>query len=151
MNRRRFACLLALVVLLVPVFSGCTSIPRESADDDVHAKRFSTRPDKANIYLYRDELLGFAIAMTVAINGRKAGQTVGQTFLRWEVDPGTHEIASYTEDIATLKLNAEAGKSYYVWQEVKLGFWSAQSMLHEVDESQGRQGVVKCRLVKSDL
>ena len=121
------------------------------AHEDARAKGFAIRSDKANIYLYRDELLGFALVMTVALDGRRAGQTVGQTFFRWEVDPGEHEIASYTEDISSVKLNAQAGKSYYVWQEVKIGFWSAQSMLHEVDENRGQLGVVKCQLIKSEI
>lgn len=142
---------LGLLVVLALLSGGCASVPMGAADDDARAKDFSIRPDKATIYLYRDELLGFAFVMTVALNGRRAGQTVGQTFLRWEVDPGVQEIASYTEDIASVKLNAEAGKSYYVWQEVKIGFWAAQSTLHEVDESIGRQGVVKCRLAKSAI
>jgi uncharacterized protein YceK len=140
--------LLAVIALML---SGCASVPMGHAADDARAKTFAPRADKANIYLYRDELLGFAFAMTVALDGRRAGQTVGQSFIQWEVDPGMHEIASYTEDIATVKLNAEAGKSYYVWQEVKIGFWSAQSMLHEVDETTGRRGVIRCRLAKSGI
>ena len=47
---------------------------------------------------------------------------------------------------ATLTLQTEPGKSYYVWQEVKIGFWKARSRLHAVDESTGRKAVVGCDL-----
>ena len=69
--------------------------------------------------------------MTVSLNGKVAGQTGPQTYFVWEVDPGSHEIASHTENVSTLKLTTEAGKTYYVWQEVKMGAFMARSLLQQ--------------------
>lgn len=43
--------------------------------------------------------------------------------------PGDHTITSKAEKDATLQFTAEAGKTYYVWQQVKMGVWAARSGL----------------------
>ena len=117
-------------IICAGMLASCTAIPLASTDEDLEAKTFAVRPDKAKIYLYRDQSFGFAFPMTVTLTGRATARTVGQTYLVWEVDPGSYELTSYAEDTSTLRLNTEAGKAYYVWQEVKLGFWKARSLLH---------------------
>ncbi len=112
------------------------------------AKAFLAKPDKAIIYLYRSETLGFAAPITVAVDGRTAGKTLGQTYLVLEVEPGEHEIASVAEDMATLRIIAQPGQQYYVWQEVKVGMWKVRSKLHRVDEAQGQSGVAECAIAK---
>ncbi len=59
-----------------------------------------------------------------------------------------HSIA---ENNATLKLNTEAGKSYFVWQEVKMGMWMARAQLQQVDEAIGRKGVVECKRAQANF
>src|SRR3974390_2679839 len=139
------------LVCLAALLAACATVPMGSPEDDIRAKSFFTRPDKASIYLYRPESLGFAAPITIAIDGRVTGKTLGQTYLLLEVDPGEHEIASLSEDMATLRLNAEPGKSYYVWQEVKVGLWKVRSRLHEMSEAQGRSGVAECTIAKSGV
>ena len=87
--------------------------------------------------------------MTVSLNGKVAGQTGPQTYVVWEVDPGSHEIASHTENVSTLKLTTEPSKTYYVWQEVKMGAFMARSLLQQVDEESGRKGVLECKRAQS--
>lgn len=141
--------LLGLVLSLVVLLSGCASVPMASTDDDAKAKAFSVKADKSSIYVYRNETFGSAISMTVALNGKVAGQSGPQTYFLWEVEPGNHEVASHTENVSTLKLTTEAGKAYYVWQEVKMGLWMARSMLQQVDEETGRKGVLECKRAQS--
>jgi hypothetical protein len=147
----RKSVLLILVMVAVAGLAGCGSIPMASTEDDIRAKSFAVNPEKAVIYVYRPESLGFAVPMTVKLDGREGGRTVGQTYFVWEVDPGPHEIASYAEDVVTVKLDTRPGENYYVWQEVKIGVWVARSLLHQVDEEAGRQGVSECRLGKSNI
>ena len=52
---------------------------------------------------------------------------------------------------ATHALITVAGKSYYVWQEVKMGMWMARSQLQEVDEQTGRKGVAECKRTHSNF
>jgi len=138
-----------LLIVCAGILAACTAIPMASTDEDSLAKRFAVRPDKARIYLYRDQSFGFAFPMTVALAGHATSRTLGQTYVVWEVEPGPYELTSYAEDTSTVRLNTEPGKAYYIWQEVKIGFWKARSELHHVDEERGRKGVIECRLGQS--
>ena len=42
--------------------------------------------------------------MTVALNGKVAGQSAAQTYFLFEVDPGAHEVSSISENTSTVKL-----------------------------------------------
>jgi len=86
--------------------------------------------------------------MPVALNGRMVGDTASKTFLLLEVDPGSHTIVSKTENDAVLKVDAVAGRNYFVWQEVKMGIMVARSSLHLVDEATGKAGVAECKMIQ---
>ena len=148
-NSNQF-CLAALLVF-ASFMTGCASIPMASMDEDTKAKSFLVRPDKSNIYVYRNESFGAAIPMTVALDGKVAGRTMSRTYLIWEVDPGPHEVSSIAEDTSTVTLNTEAGKAYFVWQEVKLGLWTARSQLQQVNEETGRKGVAECKRAQANF
>jgi hypothetical protein len=122
-----------------------------SIDEDTKAKSFAVPKGKSSIYVYRNETFGAAIPLTVALNGKLAGQTGPQTYFMWEVDPGSYEVSSVAENTSTLKLNTEPGKAYFVWQEVKMGLWMARSQLQQVDEETGRKGVSECKRVQSNF
>lgn len=141
--------LVGLLLAMTLLVTGCASVPMASDAEDGAAKAFSVKPDRANIYVYRNETFGAAIPMTVSINGRVAGQTGAQTYFLWEVEPGLHEISSHAETVSTIQLNAQPGKSYYVWQEVKMGVFMARSLLQQVDEETGRKGVLECKRAQS--
>ncbi len=143
---------LALFALLaISLLSGCATVPMSSTDEDLRAKTFTVRSDKSNIYVYRNESFGGVIPMTVSLDGKLAGQTGPQTYFMWEVEPGPHEVTSTAENTVSLKLNTEAGKAYYIWQEVKMGFWMARSLLQQVDEQTGRKEVAECKRVQSNF
>jgi hypothetical protein len=131
--------------------AGCATVPMASQQDDFKAKTFTASKDKSNIYLYRNETFGGAVLMTVTFDGKVAGQTGPQTYFLWEVPPGPHSITSVAENTATVDLLTEAGKSYFVWQEVKMGLFMARSQLQEVDSQTGRTGVNECKRAKSNF
>jgi hypothetical protein len=134
---------LAWVLLL----SGCATVPMASLDDDAQAKRFEPEPTKAKIYVYRNEVFGGAISMPVSLDGQMMGRTGPQTYFMWTVEPGKHEVASHAENTIRMTLDTQAGRNYYVWQEVKMGMWMARSQLHQVSEAEGQKGVLECKLL----
>ncbi len=138
-------------LLLVMLLGGCASVPMDSMDNDRASKQFDTPPDKSSIYLYRNENFGGAVLMTVTLDGRVAGQTGPKTYFHWLVDPGQHEISSVAENTSTLILNTRPGQAYYIWQEVKMGFWMARSLLQEMDTATGQAGVLECKKARSSL
>ena len=138
-----------LALLVVAFASGCASVPMASPEQDAAARSFVVRPDKSNIYVYRNESMGAAIKMPIALNGKLVGDTAAKTFLRLEVAPGSHTLVSKTENDSTITVNAVAGRNYFVWQEVKMGAFAARSLLQLVDEGTGKAGVAECKLVEA--
>jgi len=139
---------LGAIIITICLLTGCASVPMASMQEDMRAKQFQVPPNKSLIYLFRDEIFGAAIRMSVSIDGRTAGQTGPNTYLMWEVEPGPHLLRSFTENVSTLAIETEPGKDYYIWQEVKMGMFSAQSKLHRVDRRRGREGVKECELIR---
>jgi len=139
----------ALASLSIVLVAGCATVPMAPPEADARAKTFAVEPGKANIYVYRNEFIGAGIPMTVALNGKVMGQTGPKTYFFWQVDPGRYEIQSIAENTSTVALDAQAGRSYFVWQEVKAGLWMARSALQVVDEATGRKGVQECKLIQS--
>jgi hypothetical protein len=128
--------------------SGCASVQMASTEMDTSAKSYAVKPNKANIYVYRNEVFGAAIKMPVLLNGKAIGDTASKTYMLLEVDPGSHTIVSKAEKDSVLKVDAAAGRNYFVWQEVKMGMLQAGSLLHLVDEPTGKAGVAECKLIQ---
>lgn len=140
---------LATSLLALALLAGCASVPMGTAEQDAEMKRSSAAPDMSRVYIYRNESMGAAIKMEVAIDGKLLGSTAANTYLAADVTPGPHTISSDAENLTLLKINAVPGRSIYVWQEVKMGFGSARSLLHLVPEAEGRSGVNETKLAAS--
>jgi hypothetical protein len=141
-KRSAFVALLAILLLL----SGCASVPMADLEQDAKLKKFSIEPDKAALYVYRNENFGGAVKMTVLLDGRLLGDTASKTYLYTEITPGKHQLVSKAENDSILDFTAVTGKIYYVWQEVKMGFFFARSQLQSVDEKTGQAGVIESKL-----
>lgn len=145
----RTAVYMAGLIVATAVLTGCASVPMASADADTKAKTFVAPNDgHANVYIYRNETLGSAIKMPLLLDNMSIGDTGPHTYAFRQVSAGQHTIVSKTEKDVQLDFNAEAGKNYYVWQEVKMGVWAARSSLHAVDEKTGQDAVRECKLIE---
>lgn len=133
----------------VSVLSGCASVAMVDPQRDAAAKTFVAPADKAGLYIYRNESMGAAVKMDVAIDGQAVGQTAANTYLYKEVAPGKRVITSSAENTATLEVDARPGALYYVWQEVKMGVLYARSKLHLVGEEEGKKGVLETRMAET--
>jgi hypothetical protein len=128
---------------------GCASVNKAPAADDAAAKAFQPKPGVAQVYVYRNETLGAAVSMPVTVDGKLAGSTGANTYFKFDLAPGKHRITSQG-DGSVLDLDAEAGKLYFVWQEVKMGLMSGGSKLQVVDSEKGRKGVAECSLIQAN-
>ena len=130
-----------LPLLLAATLTGCASVPMGDAQQDAALKTFAVPKGKSALYVYRNESMGGAITMDVAVNGNPIGQTGAKTFLYKELAPGKYTITSKAENTDKLVVDAKPGRAYFVWQEVKVGFVAARTKLHLVDEATGKKGV----------
>jgi hypothetical protein len=148
--KKRTSLMLILAGAMLMLVSACASVPMAPPEMDMKAKNMSAPKDKALVYLYRNESMGGAVKMTVNVDGRFAGQTASKTYFMWLLTPGKHEFASITENTSTLNLDAKAGETYYIWQEVKMGAWAARSNLQLVDKAKGKNGVEESKLIATN-
>jgi hypothetical protein len=132
------------VALVAASLVGCASVPMGDAKQDAALKTYTVAPDKAGIYIYRNETMGAAIKMDVAVDGAPIGQTAANTYLYKEVTPGKHTVVSQGAD--KLDVDAAPGTLTFIWQEVKMGMMAAGSKLHLVDATQGKKGVNETQL-----
>jgi len=110
------------VLLLAAALAGCNPLPLAKPEADTLAKQMQPVSDKAVIFLFRNEAPSAPWALRVTLDGKEMGDTSALTYFRWTVEPGEHTIISYSENAPGLLIKAEAGRIYYVWQEVNI--WS---------------------------
>jgi hypothetical protein len=142
-----FRCAAALLATLF-LCAGCASVRMASTEQDADAKSFRTDSKNATIYVYRHETKGAASTLPVIMDGRKIGDTAARTFIRLEVAPGEHTLVSRAENDAVLSVRADAGKHYFVWQQIHAGMSAPRSMLSLVDEATGMKAVQECALIE---
>lgn len=129
--------------------TGCASVPMASSERDAQSKTFSAKPDKANVYVYRNESIGAAVKMDLDVDGKSIGQTVAKSYFAVEVTPGKHTLISKAENDSVLEVDTQAGKNYFIWQEVKMGLLYARNRLQLVDDTTGKAGVSECKLIEA--
>ena len=143
--------IMLLAIGFVVLLSGCASVPMANSERDNQAKKFAVKPGLSNIYVYRNESMGAAVKMDVELDGKLVGQTMAKSYFALEVLPGKHTLISKAENDSILDVNAEAGKNYFVWQEVKMGLLYARNKLQLVEEAIGKSGVAESKLIESAL
>lgn len=111
---------------------------------------FAPKDGVAVVYVFRNSSLGMAVGMNVALDGEKIGRTGAKRYIRTEVQPGSHTISCRSETVSEVTFDAEAGKVYYVWQQIKMGAFIARNKLQIVDEATGQKGVQQCKPVESE-
>lgn len=139
------------LMVVASVLTGCANIPLAPPAVDLEAKKFAVEQNKASIYIYRNESFGGAVPVTVSINDQLLGKTGAKTFFALKVPPGTYTLTSKSENESRYIIEAEAGKNYFIWQEMKMGLLYARNILQQVDEARGRAGVSECQLIEARL
>jgi hypothetical protein len=139
-----------IIILSTGILTGCASVKIANQSEDAKAKTFATNPQQATLYIYRNEFMGAAIRMSVELNGREIGKTGSKTYFAVGVAPGKHTLTSKAENDSSLEIMTEAGRNYYIWQEVKMGLLSARSKLQLVAEAQGQAGVRESSLLENN-
>ncbi|MEO6590090.1 MAG: DUF2846 domain-containing protein [Pyrinomonadaceae bacterium] len=95
--------------------------------------------DKALIYVLRPTIIGYKINSKLAVDGEWKGVNRGKTYFFFTVESGEHYFCSESENQDYLKLEVEAGKTYYLQQKVEMGMWKARTNLVIMKEEEGRK------------
>jgi len=102
--------------------------------------------DKALIYVLRPSMIGMAIQSKLAVDGDWKGVNRGNNYFYFTVDPGEHFFCSVAENRSLLKLNVEAGKTYFLQQHISLGVAKARNKIESMTDEEGRKKAATANL-----
>jgi len=135
------------IVILALWTAGCTQLPQTA--EDTQSKKFEPVPGRAVIYIARSRV-DSPNDGTILIGNNGMITTHQGTYYRWEAAPGALRIRGYGPFNASVTVQAEAGKIYFVLHTVvgdpdDGGISSMR--LQQVDERYGRQLVSAAQLL----
>ncbi|MAY41654.1 MULTISPECIES: DUF2846 domain-containing protein [unclassified Neptuniibacter] len=141
-----------LLITLATLLTGCASVPMASVEEDLAKKQFSAPPPHlAGLYIYRNSNFGAALKKNILIDGQIIGESAPMTYFYKELEPGTHQLSTESEfSDNALTVAMEAGKNYFVKQYIKMGVFVGGANLEPVDEIEGKNGVLECKLAKEN-
>lgn len=119
-------------------------------EKDEMAKGLTPAEGKALVYILRPTAFGALIRMTVKCDTVPIGSTKANNYIYAMLDPGPHTLISHSENTFKLDITLEAGKTYYIKQQVKMGIAIAETGLVIIDEQEGQKYLKKCKLAKDN-
>ena len=133
-------------VLFALLLGACAQLP--PTPQDIQAKRFEATPGKAVIYLVRMRPDLSYLTATVVFDEQIIGSTHAGTYFRLEVAPGRHRFTGYAQDNASLTLDVQADRIYFVQQIVTgAARESPHSIYQLIPEGEGRAAIARSILI----
>jgi len=82
--------------------------------------------DKALVYFMRPSGFGFAINFQIWDGDKFIGLSQAKSYFGYQCNPGKHLFIGIAENKRGIEADLEAGKSYYVITQVRMGGWRAR-------------------------
>lgn len=120
--------LVAIVVCGFIIFRNLQTnrkVSEATPEQRMQALSFAPDPNKAALYIFRNQFVGRAVGVNVIIDGRDVAQIKSPRFTRILLSPGTHRVSGFVAtnarpaDTAGLELVASAGEIYIAKCEVE--------------------------------
>ena len=83
-------------------------------------------PGKAAVYFMRPSSMGYAVKFQIWDGTYFVGLSQAKSYCACQCDPGKHLFLGIAENKVALEADLEAGKSYYVGTNVRMGAWKAR-------------------------
>lgn len=151
----RMALLLAGFAAVLAAFaagSGARAADKPKEADEEEYVTFSDehplgspQTGHALLYVVRPTSVGFAIKSFFFVDDTIIGINRGSSYFFTDVTPGKHVLWSKSENVDALEMTFEAGKTYYLQQQVQMGGFRARTKLKMLDETEGAEALAKCK------
>ncbi|HLW83017.1 MAG TPA: DUF2846 domain-containing protein [Candidatus Acidoferrales bacterium] len=102
---------------------------------------------KALVYVVRPTHFGAAIQTKLSMDGKWMGVNMANSYFVFLADPGEHKFCSQSENASRLSLTLEAGKTYFLQQHIRSGFFKAENELTQLDDKHGHEALDKCKRI----
>ena len=126
-----------------PAAAAATPAPSPGASDaeppvvvnPAHGLILPPSAGKGQVVFFRSSsFIGAAVWYTVKENGHKLGDLSNGAFFTLPADPGVHVFTAATENKDTLRIEVEAGETYYVRGTVHMGVLVGEASISPSDE-----------------
>jgi len=107
----------------------------------VDDKQATPPAGSALIYIFRSEDPPVESVVPVVLDGRRIGETRPRTFLLATVAPGTHYLMSGDKVIASLSVECQAGKTYFISQKAMSGVYPVRTELALANPASARRTI----------
>ena len=136
-------------LIVAALLAGCAQLP--PSPQDIEAKKFESIPGKAAIYVVRDSMSVGLGAPLWLDQGAQITMFPGN-YHRWVVEPGSHTISGIGASTASITIQAQSGKIYFVYFRVEgnMRIGVSNSALELMDDQAGRALVRQAVLVVPD-
>lgn len=136
----------ALSAVAVAIFlTSCASVEREAAP----ASPDRPEPGKALVIFYRERhYIGGGVSYKVLDNGMRIGGLANGTYFVYQAKPGAHKFTASTEATGEHVLTVEAGKTYYIRGEIRVGVLVGEPELIIADSKEAVGAIKGLRRVK---
>jgi hypothetical protein len=148
---RAVAALGLTLTLVFAAAPGRAAEPATESDEDDYVT-FSeahplgeAKPDQALLYVVRPTSIGYAIKSFFFVDNTIIGINRGSSYFFTSVTPGKHVLWSKSENVDALEVTLEAGKIYYLQQQVQMGGFRARTKLKLLDDAEGPEALAKCK------
>jgi hypothetical protein len=139
----------ARVLALTFGLCACASVPMAPSNWDATAKTFQAPPpDRAYVYVYRNQALPPQVRTKLFLDRQPAGTIVRYTFALLPVRPGHHTLVAEGESKDVVQpIDVRGGESVFVWLEIQGSGSGPAPVLHLVPQEEGREWVPGCNLI----
>jgi hypothetical protein len=159
MISKKFIFCFALLVSSILLTTGCYTVGSMSTEADDAAKSLRPPPDKALVYVLCTKRFGSMVRgaeLPVYCDTTFLGTTDCKKYVYALIEPGEHVFVGGAKAAVIYGITAnseselpivlEAGKTYYIEQQRKTGFWAAKVHLAGLDDAEGRAKLKMCSL-----
>jgi hypothetical protein len=113
----------SIPLILFVLMTGCAG----SSQYMVKATPTATPPpEKALVYFMRPSGMAFAVNFQIWDSDRFVGLSQAKSYFAYECDPGKHLFLGFAENKVAVETDLEAGKSYYIGTNVRMGAMKAR-------------------------
>ncbi len=132
--------------IIVILFAGCAGTSRYMVTATPIEAPSS---GKALVYFMRPSGMGFAINFQIWDGDHFIGLSQAKSYFAYECAPGRHLFIGMAENKRGVEADLEAGKSYYIITQVKMGAWRARMAF--VPVTRGSEFWNKVEIYKKEL
>ena len=118
--------LLFLIVFLLPVLLISCGGPKHMITMDTKPT-IAPKAGNAVLVIARTTSMAFGVTIENYLDKKLIGQTKGKSYFITDIAPGQHYVMGHAENWSTAKINFEAGKIYFLNQDIRMGVWMART------------------------